>query len=425
MRMGVFVTLLIGAYVPPAALAAGAPDAQQMFRHFGDRGVQVRILDRASGSKSTIGSGFFVDAAGHLITNFHVISALVHHPERVHAEIVEESGASTPVELVNFDVVHDLAILSADRKRDSFFKFATQSTRKGTRLYSLGNPYDLGSSIVEGTYNGLLENSLYEKIHFTGAINPGMSGGPTIDAAGKVVGINVSTAGNELSFLVPAKYAARLLAQTLAPAYRRPENFLTLLDAQLLQNQADLMERLLGDSLKQVSLGEYRLPSEVSSAFKCWGNTDREEGRPYEIVNHQCSTEDEIYVADGLSSGAIHFQHSLVSSGQLNVFQFFSLYEDTFKRCPCGLGGLRGNREHVGQFACTTDFVDNGRATYKAVLCLRAYKRLPGLYDAVFKAASLNNNHSGVQTTLTLSGMSYENATLFARRYLEAISWSH
>ena len=237
MKLWALLTVLLGASLLPTAQAVGPPDAQEIFRRFGDRGVQVRILDRASGSKSTIGSGFFIDGAGHLLTNFHVIAELVHHPDRARAEIVEDSGETTPVELLNFDVVHDLAILRAERNHDSYLELAADEPRKGTRLYSIGNPYDLGSSIVEGTYNGLLENSLYEKIHFTGAINPGMSGGPVINAVGKVVGINVATAGNELSFLVPAKYATRLSAQTLAPIYRRPESFLQLLDAQLLQNQ--------------------------------------------------------------------------------------------------------------------------------------------------------------------------------------------
>ena len=49
---------------------------------------------------------------------------------------------------------------------------------KGERLYSMGNPLDLGFTIVEGTYNGPVERSYNERIHFSGAINPGMSGGP-------------------------------------------------------------------------------------------------------------------------------------------------------------------------------------------------------------------------------------------------------
>ena len=49
---------------------------------------------------------------------------------------------------------------------------------KGERIYAMGNPLDLGFTIVEGTYNGLVDKSYDERIHFSGAINPGMSGGP-------------------------------------------------------------------------------------------------------------------------------------------------------------------------------------------------------------------------------------------------------
>jgi len=62
--------------------------------------------------------------------------------------------------------------------------------------------------------------------------------------------------------------------------------------------------------------------------------------------------------------------------------------------------------------------------TLKAVMCLRAYKKLPGLYDAVLRAATLDKNDTGVQTTLVLAGVSYENATRFGRKYLESISWT-
>ena len=66
--------------------------------------------------------------------------------------------------------------------------FAAGDVAHGARLYSIGNPHDLGISIVEGTHNGLLRHTLYPRIHFTGPINPGMSGGPTITPEGAVVG---------------------------------------------------------------------------------------------------------------------------------------------------------------------------------------------------------------------------------------------
>ena len=77
----------------------------------------------------------------------------------------------------------------------------------------MGNPLDLGFTIIEGTYNGLVDRTYNDRVHFSGALNPGMSGGPTVSAEGQVVGVNVATrrGGQLLSFLVPARYAAALL----------------------------------------------------------------------------------------------------------------------------------------------------------------------------------------------------------------------
>jgi hypothetical protein len=57
------------------------------------------------------------------------------------------------------------------------------------------------------------------------------------------------------------------------------------------------------------------------------------------------------------------------------------------------------------------------------VLCVRAYRKLPGLYDAVLKAAPLGRHGSGIVSTLTLAGVSYENIGTLSRRYVERISW--
>ncbi len=59
----------------------------------------------------------------------------------------------------------------------------------------------------------------------------------------------------------------------------------------------------------------------------------------------------------------------------------------------------------------------------RTVLCLRSYKKLEGLYDAVLKVATLNNGSSGVVSTVELGGVSYENAMLFTEKYLKGISW--
>ena len=84
---------------------------------------------------------------------------------------------------------------------------------QGERIYSLGNPLDVGFAVIEGTYNGLVERSFYPTIFFAGSLNPGVSGGPTLDQHGQVIGINVAARrdGEQVSFLVPAPFAEELL----------------------------------------------------------------------------------------------------------------------------------------------------------------------------------------------------------------------
>lgn len=398
---------------PGRAAAADEPDA--LFRRLRDQLVQVRLVDRASGSKSIIGSGFFVRSDGLLLTNYHVISELLYRPKQYDVELRDESGTAVALELVDVDVVHDLAVLKAPSGPARVLQLLTEPLEKGRRLFALGNPYDLGSSIVEGTYNGLLENSLYEKIHFTGPINPGMSGGPAVTGDGSVVGINVATAGNAVSFLVPSRFAVPLLERTAAST---PEALRLRVKDQLLEHQRVVIEDLLDAPFERIRLGDYELPGKLGPFLNCWGGTVKDEDEPYETVSHQCGVEDAVYVAAGLSSGTIGFQHTLLTSNELNPLRFFALYQNRFAAAWSPLGG---RKEHVGPFACTTDFVDREGSTFRVVYCLRAYRKLPGLYDAVLKAASLDSNRTGVQTTLTLSGVSYENAQRFARRYLESI----
>ena len=181
------------------------------------------------------------------------------------------------------------------------------------------------------------------------------------------------------------------------------------------------MQRILeqGD-FDLVSLGEYRLPGKIAPFFNCWGSSERKKENPYEIVTHECSIEDDIFLDNEHSAGSIDFQHNLISSKELNPLQFFSLYESAFADDS---SVADGSSEQLSRFVCTSDFVGHDESTFKVAFCVRAYKKLQGLYDAVLKLASLNSNTDGVQSTLVLSGVSFENADRFARRYLESIAW--
>ncbi len=86
-------------------------------------------------------------------------------------------------------------------------------------------------------------------------------------------------------------------------------------------------------------------------------------------------------------------------------------------------GDFNGD-ERVTGYRCRTGNVRRARLVARAVLCVQRYKKLPGLYDVVFRLATLGQPRSGVLSTLTLSGVSFANAQLVIRRYAGAIAWS-
>ena len=102
--------------------------------------------------------------------------------------------------------------------------------------------------------------------------------------------------------------------------------------------------------------------------------------------------------------------------------KFKGHYEDRFEG---DIDWLGGSDEDLTPYRCRTRNVEQGGGTWRTVFCLRGYRRLPGLYDAIFKAAQLGRGNVGVMTRLALSGVTAESAETTARRYFARISWPH
>lgn len=394
--------------------------ADQVFARYQDQVVRIRVLDASSGSQTSAGSGFVVSDAGDVVTNYHVISALIHKPDRYRAEIVHADDYHSPLTLLDFDAIHDVALVRSDRPQPRHFRFRSAPIAKGTRLFAIGNPRDLGMTIVEGTHSGLMEQKLYDEIHFTGSLNAGMSGGPAVTADGEVVGVNVATAGNQVSFLVPAEYASRMLAarQQETDAQQRP--WLRKLRDQLLEHQRIYLEKILATEWPTTNLGPYRVPTEIAPFVKCWGDSPQREDWLYTRTTQSCSFEDSIFLSRDLRSGTLRFVHNYYSTEHLNRFRFYGLYQQRF--ADVSSSARYGNEEQVGPYKCVDELVERDDVMLKAVFCVRGYRKLPGLYDAILRIATLDRNDKGLQSTVTLTGVSFVNAQAFGERFLRTIA---
>jgi serine protease Do len=175
------------------AQAEESGGGQKLFGNLQDLLVRVKAADSISSPKSSYGTGFAVDKSGIIATNYHVISDYVMQPGSQWKIIVELRDLSNvEAELIDFSVVDDLALIRINHKFPAAISLEPNATGTGERTFSLGLPDDINMSIVEGVYNGVLNHGPYSLVHVTTPINAGMSGGPTVNFHGRLVGSNVS-----------------------------------------------------------------------------------------------------------------------------------------------------------------------------------------------------------------------------------------
>ena len=163
-----------------------------------------------------IGSGFIIDADGHIVTSNHVIAGA----ETV--TVILDDGTRLDAEIVGTDKRTDLALLRVDSDEPlPSVRFAeADSTRVGDWVVAIGNPFGVGKTatfgIVSARGRGTGPNPYEDHLQIDAPINRGNSGGPAVNLHGEVIGVNTSivspTGGNVgIGFAVPAATAKAVI----------------------------------------------------------------------------------------------------------------------------------------------------------------------------------------------------------------------
>jgi S1-C subfamily serine protease len=411
--------------VAPPATAPLSSSARQAYQEARSRLVQIRTLLKDRGSQTTVGSGFFVSSEGHIVTNFHVVADAALKPERYDLVYVTAEGREAPLQILKLDVLHDLALLkAADSARPPFdalaFRSDQQPPAQGERIYSLGNPLDVGFAVTEGTYNGLVRRSFYPQIFFGGALSAGMSGGPALGQDGQVIGVNVARRvdGEQVSFLVPASFARALLATgrdaapIVEPAYG-------IIAAQLQQHQQALTDRFIEQGWKPSTHSRYRLPVPPDLFMRCWGSSEPSRSGGLDVERADCAMDTRIFVGD-YTTGAIALRFESYDGSRLGPLRFAARYSQSFRNESF----VRLATQHQTRPQCHEEYVQHGGLPVRAVVCLRAYKKLPQLYDVSVLVATLDQAEAGVLGRFHAQGVGFANAQRLARHYLEGYGWN-
>ncbi|MDB5293057.1 MAG: protease Do [Phycisphaerales bacterium] len=164
----------------------------------------------------TVGTGFFVDPDGYIVTNDHVVAG------NQHLWVTTDDHKVYPAIIVGTDPRADLAVLKIPATHMPVVHFAPAAVQRGQWAIALGNPYGLAGGgemavsvgIISATNRSLpklsnKEDRLYsDLIQTTAQINPGNSGGPLFDLRGDVMGINAAVIlpqkwTNGIGFAIP------------------------------------------------------------------------------------------------------------------------------------------------------------------------------------------------------------------------------
>lgn len=402
------------------SIAHAEDAASRLFADSRQQVYQVRVIDRGSGDKSSIGSGFLVSSEGHLATNFHVVASYVHEPGKYRLEYIAHNGSSGTLTLADFDVIHDLAIVMIDKTVTRYLEPGTRSLSKGDRIYSIGNPQDLGMTIIEGNFNGLVKESRYRKLLFSGSLNPGMSGGPALDSDGRIIGINVSKGGEQLSFLVPVDHLKDLLDDVRSNGHT--SEYQSRIQSALMAEQDAFYGPLLQKEWDMDALGDVLLPTQLDESLKCWGHTVDEEDILYEGVHQHCKSQDVIYLDDNFQTGSFSYDFEWMSAGELNRFQFYNLLESRYTHKSLDNSY---EKEHSTNFSCHTDFISIDEQPWRISSCTRAYRKYDGLYDILLLMGSVGKNDRGLIIRLGATGISRKNAAALLDKFTGSIEWTN
>ena len=170
---------------------------QKFFEHnFGDNDFDLHeeILPNNPSKVFSLGSGFLIDAEGHIVTNEHVVSKA----DEINITIGADDDKVYKAKVVGKDKRTDIALLKIDvAQKLPFITFGnSDSIRVGDDVIAIGNAFGFGGSVTKGIVSAkgrdLGGNFFEEFIQTDASINKGNSGGPMLNMQGDVVGVNTA-----------------------------------------------------------------------------------------------------------------------------------------------------------------------------------------------------------------------------------------
>ncbi len=171
------------------------------------------------------GSGSVLDKQGHILTNNHVIE------DAQEIQVTLASGANYRARLVGADAEYDMAVVKIEAPPEELFPIQlgrSNNLRVGQKAYAVGNPFGLEGTLTIGIVSSLNRSvpsraagrAMTGMIQTDAAMNPGNSGGPLLNGAAEMIGMNVAIASkigqnSGVAFAIPVDRIRRFLPEII------------------------------------------------------------------------------------------------------------------------------------------------------------------------------------------------------------------
>lgn len=403
---------------------AAPPNSRELYERIRPSVVEVVTQNRTNLGVSSVASGFVTHRKDWVITNYHAISDSIFEPDEHDLRIVAMDQGKLKAEILAVDIQNDLAILKVEQAlRVPLLALRETLPDRGESGYSMGKPGSYEHSIVSGTFNGVSEKASSPLIIFSGPINGGMSGGPTLDSQGRVVGVNVATSTQHqlVGLAVPAEAVGQIIRRTNQQTPPSMDELRKDIARQVSAFNQQIVMRFDLPTHSVRRLGPFQVRGDISTDQPCSASRKDTPNDHFKRTDQRCDTSSSLYISDQQRAAHIVMGSFWFHSEKMSAHGLARLVEDQLTR----LRNVKDDDGPTASWHCTEQRL-RGRFDLPIQLhaCRRAVEKLPGLFDFRFRYTPLVSGPDALLVAIGMSGFDDASARALLLKSMDSLSFT-
>jgi serine protease Do len=217
----------------------------------------------------------------------------------------------------------------------------------------------------------------------------------------------------QMSFLIPGGFADAL-PQRVAQAKPLTEPAWPQVREQLLAYGAELTQAFIAQPWRDWGHNRYRMPVPQEKFVRCWGDsTSADKAKGLKFERSQCRMDHAVFINGRLQTGYLEIQHEVYDGSLIGPLRFAKAYSASFRNEQLGSADAHRTAPH-----CTESFIDAQGLPMRAVVCLRAYRKMADVHDVSVLLSAVDQSEQGLLGRFDARGVGFDDALKLARHFI-------